>query len=51
MKKKLLNLSDKFSLEQLENILIQSVEVEKKLKHNCDKKAVLELFLVNILFI
>lgn len=49
--KKLLNLSDKFSLEQLENILIQSVEVEKKLKHNCDKKAVLELFLVNILFI
>lgn len=49
--KKLLNLSDRFSLEQLENILIQSVEVEKKIKHNCDKKAELELFLVNILFI
>lgn len=48
---KLLNLSDRFSLEQLEHILIQSVETERKLKHNCNRKAVLELFLVNIPFI
>lgn len=49
--KKLLDLSNRFSFEQLETILIKSVEVERKLKSNCDKKAELELFLIDILLI